>query len=430
MEKLRKFALSLLYHAKRIDITEISAYSNNSLKNLLEVAFEHPLYKDIFEFELAESLVCSHLEDIIPQSENRFSTNDADDLINNLYDGLKRNIAENWIVFPLRNAYLTETIRFKDFVFIGGNKEEKTDVLRRLGRTSMAKAKSRVEHTTRKSKHFFEHPLLAIRVRHQYNYVYNMARKFSFYANSILQALYWGRVYPKYEYPIFYSPFDVGNAYHILVYGKEDWRINHMAANFDTTCKINLDFLHEKSYRTLYTKIFHELFYNSHEKRITYKFTVGFKLFKEAIDLERNRNIYQGISISLLLMTIASENILLKQEDAKRNKLAVLYSRLVRLDDVSDIEIARLLKSVYSLRSEYVHAGTEIHKDFNPDLSDGVTTQKYELFRRVISHLLCDTVYYTRLVNRRSGIRGISEEEIWSEYLDNHWRRGKTILRR
>lgn len=59
---------------------------------------------------------------------------------------------------------------------------------------------------------------------------------------------------------------------------------------------------------------------------------IGFKLYKEAIDIERSKNIFQGISISLLLMTIASENILLKRDDAKRNKLAVLYSRLVKLE--------------------------------------------------------------------------------------------------
>ncbi|MEK4566086.1 hypothetical protein MKX54_15570 [Alkalihalobacillus sp. FSL R5-0424] len=430
MKRIRKFALNLLYHAKRIDISEISSYNNNSLNNFLQEVAKHSLFKNLFEFEIAEQIVCFYLESVIPKSENRFSTNDADELIDYLYNDLKQNISNNWIILPLKGAYLTKTIRFKDFVFIGGNKEEKIDVLRRLGRTSFKKAKSRVEHTTRKSLHFFDHPLLAIRVRHQYNYVYNIARQFCFYANSILQAIYWGRVHPNYEYPIFYSPFDVENANHLLVYGKEDWRVNHLATHFDTTCEINLNYLCNKSYQDLFTKIFYELFYNIYEEGISYKFMIGFKLYKEAIDIERSKNIFQGISISLLLMTIASENILLKRDDAKRNKLAVLYSRLVKLEGVSNIDIAELLKSVYSYRSEYVHAGTEIYNDFNMNLTDGITTTKYELFRRVISYLLSDTVKFTSLVSRRSKLIGTPEEVVWSDYLENHWKRGKFVLRR
>lgn len=431
MEDLRRFAMALLYYCKRKGDCDLSLTDDRPLINLLEKVSEHSQFKEIFEVEIAEHIVCSYLDTVMSQGKNSFDTDDADEFLNNLYLQLKQNICEHWIIFPLKGAYLTETIRFKDFVFISGDIEEKTDVLRRLGKTSKSKAITRVNHTsTSKSEHFFEHPLLAIRVRHQYGYVSNIARRFSFYANSILHALYWGKIHPNYELPLLHNQYGIEDANHLLIYANEDWRIKHLPACFNTNCKLNLDFLKEKTYIRLFSAIFNVLMH-SRSGNLSIKFLHGLKFLKKSIDLESKEDIFQGLSISLLLLTTASESILLKREDAKRDRLSVLYSRLVNLDNLTNIEIANLLNKIYGWRSEFVHGGTEIYRDYNDDFSDGITTNTYITYKKILSHLLTNTVYFISLVERRSQHSTIlSKEEIWHKYLNNHWERGKWIIRK
>jgi hypothetical protein len=430
VENLRGFVLALLYYCKSKEDCDLSIINDRPLKNLLEKISVHSQFKEIFEVEIAEQLICSYLNLVMSQGKISFNNEDADEFLNNLYSQLKQNISEHWIVIPLKGAYLTETIRFKDFIFISGDIEEKTDVLRRLGKTSKSKAIHRVNHTlTCKSRHFFEHPLLAIRVRHQYGYVFNIARRFSFYANCILHAIYWGKVHPNYELPLLHNPYGTDDANHLLIYGKEDWCIKHLPARFNTNCKLNLDFFNEKTYLKLFSDIFNILMHNSLGK-VSIKFLHGFKFLKKSIDLESKEDIYQGLSISLLLLTTASESILLKREDAKRDRLSVLYSRLVNLDNLTNIEIANILNKIYGWRSEFVHGGTEIYRDYNDDFSDGLTTNTYVNYKKILSHLLSKTVYFISLVERRSqNPTVLSKDEIWHKYLNNHFDRGQWIIR-
>ena len=432
MRELRRFALALLYYCKDKGSCNLSFTGDRPLQNLLVKISEHSQFKDIFEVEIAEHLICSYLVMVMSQGKSSFNNADADALINDLYLKLKQNISEQWIIFPLKGAYLTKTIRFKDFVFISGNIEEKTEVLRKLGKTSKSKVIERINHTSSsKSRHFFEHPLLAIRVKHQYGYVFNMARKFSFYANCILHAIYLGKVHPDYEIPLLHSSYGIDDANHLLIYANKDSRIQHLHAGFNTTCRLNLEFMvEEKGYIKLFSNIFNKLMHDS-PGAVSFKFLQGFKFLKQAIDLESKKDIYQGISISLLLLTTASESILLKREDAKRNTLAVLYSRLVKFDSLTDIEIANVLNKVYGWRSEFVHGGTEIYTDYNSDFSVGRTTQTYVLYKKILSNLLSKTVYFISLVERRSqNSTELSDLNIWHKYLNNHWKRGKWIIQK
>ncbi|WKA53430.1 hypothetical protein [Planococcus shixiaomingii] len=434
MRDLEGFVIALLYHTKRKGHCDLSYIEDKPLKNLLEKLAVHPHFNDVFEVEIAENLICSCLYTVMSQGKISFNNSDAIQFLNDLYESLKVNVNEYWIIFPLKGASLTQTIRYKDFVFITGDSDEKINVLTRLGKTTRNKAVERATHTRiSRSEHFFLHPLLAIRINHQNNYVRNVAKRFSFYSNSILQAIYWGKVHPKYEPSLIHNGFGIDNANHLLIYGKKDSQISHMPADFDTTCKLDLDFLNEPTYIKLFSAIFDELMYKggSGERIIVNKFLNGFKFLKNAIDLERKRQLYQGLSIPLLLLTTASESILLKREDQKRSRLSVLYSRLVKMDNLLNTEIAEILHKIYGWRSEFVHGGTEIHKDFNEDFSDGVTTNTYINYKKFLANLLSKTVYFISLVERRSqGQTMYSKEEIWYKYLNNQWKKGKSILKK
>ncbi|MBC2683843.1 hypothetical protein HAU06_06635 [Bacillus toyonensis] len=268
---------------------------------------------------------------------------------------------------------------------------------------------------------------MAIRLKHQYGYLTNVARKISFYTNCFLHAIYWGKVYPKYELPLIHNTYEGETTKHLLIYGKEDWCIRHLPAHFIMDCKLNLDFLAEKRNMELFNNIYNELI-NRHVDKISLKFLNGFKILKRAIELENKENLYQGLSIPLLLLTTASEFILLKREDAKRSRLSVLYSRLVKLDDLTQIDIAKVLNVVYGWRSEFVHGGTEIYKDYKDDFSDGMATQTYIYYKRLLSNLLCKSSYFISMINRRNQENTeLSKEECWYIYLGNHWLRGGRI---
>lgn len=428
MQDLRRYAIAVLYYCKRENKSSLSFIYDRPVKNLLEKVNEHPDFQGIFEVEIAEELICSYLSSVLSEEKDRYNNEDADHFLQNLLLGLKKNISEHWVIFPLRGAYLTKTVRYKDFVFIAGNIDEKTDVLRKLGKTSVAKAKERVNYTFRyKSADFFKHPLLAIRLRHQHGYVTNVARKISFYTNCFLHAIYWGKVYPKYELPLFHNTYERGNTKHLLIYGKEDWCIRHLPTRFIMDCELNLDFLTEKRNMELFNKIYNQLI-NQRVDKISLRFLNGFKFLKKAVELENKEDIYQGLSIPLLLLTTASECILLKREDAKRNRLSVLYSRLVKLENLTPIDTAKILNVVYGWRSEFVHGGTEIYKDYEDDLSEGMTTQTYINYKRLLSNLLCKLPHFMSMINRRNQeTPELLKEECWYKYLENHWRRGRGI---
>lgn len=428
MESLRRFAKAALYYCNRNNKWDIDMHSDKPLKTLSEKIYEHPRFSDIFEFEIAESIINSYLEDIHIQQQTNYGDQDADQFLEYIYENLYINIKERWIIFPLEGAFLSKTVKYKDFIFISGDKNDKLNTLRKIFNLSLNKTKARMQHIENKSPSFLQHPLVAIRVKHQYNYVSYRARHIGLYINSILHAIYWGNVYPKYELSPFINMHQNEHVNIFLTCGNTENDYNTNPLNFNTDCFIDLDWLLEKKYIKLLDVLYQDMVMKKHNP-VSKKFLNGIIFFKRAIAVEDINDINQGLGTSLLLLTIASENILLKYEDSKRNRLCVLFPRLIKWDVMDKNEFSSLISQIYTWRSEFVHAGRELYEDYNEDFSSGPNTQQYINFKVAVSKLLCRSPYFIRLVNNRfvkqDSIRHI---DLWNTYLDNHWNRGKSLL--
>ncbi|HDR4868746.1 TPA: hypothetical protein QCR55_005231 [Bacillus cereus] len=428
MESLRRFAKAALYYCNRNNKWDVDMHSDKPLKTLLEKIYEHPRFSAIFEVEIAESIINSYLEDIHIQQQTNYGDQDADQFLEYIYENLYINIKERWIIFPLKGAFLSKTVKYKDFIFISGDRNEKLNTLKKIFKVSLNETKTRMQHIERKSSSFLQHPLVAIRVKHQYSYVFYRARHIGLYTNSILHAIYWGNVYPKYKLPLFSNIHQNEHINILLTCGTTEYEFNNAPLNFNANCFINLDWLLEKKYIKLLDLIYQEMVMKTHNP-VSQKFLNGINFFKRAIEVENSNDITQGLGTPLLLLTIASENILLKHKDSKRDRLRVLFPCLVNWDVMDKNEFSSLISQIYTWRSEFVHAGIELYKDYNEDFSSGPNTKQYINFKVAVSKLLCRSPYFIRLVNNRfvkqDSIRHI---DLWNTYLDNHWNRGKSLL--
>lgn len=280
--------------------------------------------------------------------------------------------------------------------------------------------------TKRKSAGFFNHPLLAVRVRHQNEYAHYFAHKIAFYTNSFLQTIYWGEVYPGYELPL-RSNFDNKPAEHMMIFGKEDWQTRYMPFHFNPDCNINLDWLEKKSYLQMFDSLYDCFLRKNGGDKLTVRFRNGFKFFKKAIESEERNDRFEGLGLPILHSTIAAETILLANNDPKRVKLSILIPRLVKLQDATPQACSELINEIYTLRSEYVHGGSEVYPDFDDDFKPGITTKKYILFKRIIAGLLCTSPYFIRMMHKRSAADISMILVSWSKYLENHWSKGRSV---
>lgn len=427
MRLLNNFAKAFLYYSKRIDSAELNYNDDKPLANLIEKIAVHPRFENVYGFEITEHLLCSYVQRPEVRSKDSYSNEDADELLNTLFQNLSLNIQDHWVLIPLRGAYLSKTIRFKEFAFITCNYDEQVDTLRLLSKTTHKRTKDLINYTkTRKSQGFFNHPLLAVRVRHQHEYAHYSARKIAFYTNSILQTIYWAKVFPSYKLPL-RSNFFNEPVEHLMIFGKEDWQTRYMPFHFNPDCNINLDWLDIKSFQRMFDNLFECYLRNSPGDKLTVRFRSGIKFFKKAIESEERNDLFEGLGLSILHSTIAAETTLLENNDPKRARLSFLLPRLVKLPDATPQECSELINEIYTLRSDFVHDGAEVYRDFDDNFKPGITTKKHILFKRIIGGLLCTSPYFIKMMRKRSAADISMILHSWFMYLENHWTKGRSV---
>lgn len=429
MIELRRFALSYLFSCKSktsIELEEMSFLNNRPLRNFLETIVTHPDFQDIYDFDLAENLLCNYVQDPSVRNLTTYTVQDADNLLQTFHSNLSANVAEHWVLFPLNKAYLSSTVRFSNFAFIAGSYEQKAEVLKKLGKTTIGVAKRRISHVMNtRSLGFVDYPLLAIRIHHQFGHVFHHSRRIAFLSNSILQVIYWAKIYPEYNLPLISQRFNPNISEHMMVYSNEDTRTKSLPFRFNATCKINLDWISEKENQKILKNLYNILV-NIHELNpLTLRFYKSLIFFKKAIESEEREDMFEGIGLPLLNLTIAAETILLATQDQKRAGLSSLIPRLVKFTDISPEDCSLLVNDIYTWRSEYVHGGSETYHDFNDDFSPGITTIKFINFKRSIASLICRAPYFINMMQKRSHQNPINILDSWFKYLKNHWVKGK-----
>ena len=433
----KKLALDLLYYCSNTGDWQPD-YANGPLNNLLNVVRDQPDFKQYFSWELAYDLLNHELAKPDWQTKTSFTDTDAGQLLARLAENIEVNAADHWIIVPLRDAELQSIIRFKDFAFIGGTRDEKIDALHRLCRISLQKVSDRVDHTeTSRSPGFFVHPLLAIRIKHQTNTVERLAKRYALWSLCALHAVYWGYVYPANRRSRFRDARDVADSekvcQHLCIYAKDDWRWGHQPFISSPQCSLNLDWLQNAAHQSLFTALFTSVIEMPSQDTLTFLFYRSLRFFGRAISIRQSAEEFEGMGITLLYLMVAAEGILLNNNYEKRLRLSVLLPRLAKYPGYTINECTAAIDRVYRLRSDFVHSGTDFYPTdpypTNPDVDPFSEEPPKELklsdemlVRCLIVKLLTDAPRHIERVRQISS-KSTDLSEVWFDMLNSKWRK-------
>lgn len=120
------------------------------------------------------------------------------------------------------------------------------------------------------------------------------------------------------------------------------------------------------------------------QNKLINKLLNSIKIFKAALSSEE-KELFMGISMTIVLLTTASEALFLNQNDIKRESLKAIFSSIYEGTDFSSNQVKDIVDKIYTLRSEFVHGGTFTFKDFSSDFSSGQNTKLLNDFKKVFS---------------------------------------------
>ncbi|MCL6663505.1 HEPN domain-containing protein [Paenibacillus amylolyticus] len=416
MANLTSIAKAFLHYCKRKDSNEMSYIGDVPLKNLIDSLSTHPNFAGRITLDLTENYLCGYAQEPAIKEKERFDNDDAAVFLESLSQYLEKNRIDNWILIPLRHAHLSSSVRYKNFIFLSGSLEEKADTLRKIGKNSRMQTQHIMNNIIRKSPGFFEHPILAIRIKDHNESVHQDVHNQAFYCITFLQAIYWGQIYPAYRYPQFARRFSDKKTDHMMLFGENNWQHSTIPFRIDATCNLNLDWLLEKKHIKLFDSLYQSFLSNTRSNKLRAKFRTGFRFFKKAIESEERGDYFERLGLPVMNLVIASETVLLPVRAPKRFQLSFLMPGLTKLTDLNESDSALITSEMYTLRSEYVHGGTEVYHDFDDGFGPGELTTKYTQYKRMVARVLLKYPYYEKLVVKRSATREVYLNE-WHAYL-------------
>lgn len=425
MTTLNNVVKAFLYYSKRKDSNEMTYFNDVPLKNLIDSLSTHPDYAGRMALELTENYLCGYVQDSAIKAKDQYDDSDVVSLLDSFSQCLEVNRIDNWILIPLRNAHLSSSVRYKNFVFLSGDLEEKADTLRKIGKISKRKTQETMNIMVRKSPGFFDHPVLAIRVKDLFERVHQDVQNQAFYTIAFLHAIYWGKIYPEYPYPLTRGLLDKKTD-HMMLFGKREFQNMIIPFRIDANCDLNLDWLLEKKNIILFESLYQSLLSNTQSNKLRAKFRSGFKFLKKAIESEERKDYFERLGLPVMNLVIASETVLLSANAPKRFHLSFLMPGLAKISDLTPQDGALLTSEMYTLRSEYVHGGTEIYHDFDDGFGPGELTKKYTRYKRMVAKLLIQYPNYEKLVVRCSDNNSVDIIE-WHAYLRRKIGSSKTI---
>lgn len=182
MEKLAKRVLFLLRYNHDRKNWSCGLEDKETWKVITTIA-QHKEFSEIIDIEDTEGWLIDIFNWLNFKDKNMFELNDALSVLELLKKNLEINIGDYWVVFPLVNATLNDTICLDESIYIigGDDKKHKLNQLKQITNLPAQELDSRFEHTIRsRSPIFLSHPIIAIKIRHQYSSVNRIASDCSF----------------------------------------------------------------------------------------------------------------------------------------------------------------------------------------------------------------------------------------------------------
>lgn len=385
----------------------------------------------IMDAELLENVLESIFVDLGFINKEDFTREDATIFVNQIKRNLEINVKDYFVLIPVLGAHLSETIEISgELAVIAGDRNNKIGDIARLTGYNIQLIDDNLQHTERsRSKFFLHHPLILLKVRHQFGTVLNNSEFLGFYLMNFIKLIYWSYVYPGYKKKGILEGFKtieevesdkIKNVNrHVVVLGESNW--GHRPISFDYDFKYSLDWLNDEKFSVIFLSLINLVDLKKIPTEIGSMFLRAIRMFNNSIRSGSNSsNRFYDIEADMILMlTIAAETVLLKSQE-ERSKQKKVRGRLMRLTNLYDINykeehIRDLINQMYRVRSGYVHEG--IYQGYSEISSP---EKDIEIYRKIIGRILCDANDHTENVLNISENSREPEKEIWNKIVSNN----------
>jgi hypothetical protein len=417
---LNDFAKALMYFClklKRENQFPIPLINHNVTDNFWDKIQWDERFQGIYSFEMVEHFICYYMLEF---SKEKVDDSDVENFLDDLEEYLQANLEEYWLIAPLTGALLSKNSIVSDnLIFLAGNKEEAQEYLQNLIGEEFYNYISEKRFNTD-----FNDVLIGYKIKCQAEYIGSYYNIFSFYLNSMLHLYYYANIYPNYDYNTNKVNYMMESIYRLPLRDFEDTKRiilfsqrnpTQRVARHETDCQLDLSFFENEQHLTNFIGIMGYLLKEiPTQDKLVNKLLTSLKIFKSALSSEE-KDIFTGISMTIVLLTTASEALFLKDHDLKRESLKAIFSSIYEGTDFSSNQVKNIVDKIYTVRSEFVHGGTFTFKDFNSDFSSGQNTNLLNDFKKVF----CKSMYQIieQILKLNPTDRTI---EFFEEYINSH----------
>jgi len=265
------------------------------------------------------------------------------------------------------------------------------------------------EHTKNsRSRDFFKHNLLLIKIEDQTSHVKSKAITIAIRTIYLMHVLYWTQNTTE---DVFFSIKKLSSNFleenhHVVIMSNDEWRCGHgNSFNGVPKCQIDLQFLEVEENQTTFSHLFTEFFLNPGDE-LTRRFVNSLILLNRGFHFEfKNDN-----DLATLLYTTSAEALLTEQKNEKRLRFAAILSKLIHIEGKTRLEIANILDSVYYKRNDFVHAGKSPFYEYREDEEDDLTFTRIAISKLILKYSEIDTLLSTQSKGSRS--------KKWDSYVD------------
>ena len=379
--------------------------------NLVQAVWEDVCSSDYSDPDITYSAIENRILELesVPLDISSFYSS----LVSSVKTSFEKNKGEHFVIIPLHGSRLNKQITFgnKMFYLIPAEENEQTlfNHLSNVMTIDYEKCINMFEHTKNsRSRDFFKHNLLLIRIEDQTSNVKLNAITIAVRTIYLMHTLYWTlNTTEDALFTLTKHSFDgLKENHHVLIMSDDKWRCGHGdTPNGVPKCQIDLQFLEEEENQTIFSHLFTEFFLNPGDE-LTHRFVNSLVLLNRGFQFEfKNDN-----DLATLLYTTSAEALLTEEKNEKRLRFAAILSKLICIEGKPRSEIAKILESVYYKRNDFVHAGKSPFYEYREDEEDDLTFTRIAISKLILKYNEIDQLLSTQSEGNRS--------KRWDSYVD------------
>lgn len=399
---IRKYEnlLTVMQHRFIKDFESENVYNDFKTSLYNELKFE-----EYFEFDIFEEILINHVERI----NHPEAINYVDEYFKELYDEMiesfNTQIRDHFLIVPMQHSHLEEDIIFGDLLFLTrrSNQDEYISDISQYLNLNTDKVKERIDHThNTRSKDFLNDNVIVYKIKNHTSFI----KMFGFnIMNDIFNFIRIIYYYNEASTSFFHSALTYWNTEnkHVLILAEDDWRNGHdfTGGNKSFYLNYNLSFLDDKQNQELLYKFMNTFLIGNHKNELTRLFYNAIELFNRAIKYkESDEEVY------ILLMMTTAETLLTQNRNEKRLRLSAIIPRIIEHKNLSNVELAGIIKNFYLERNNFVHSGSS-------QLNEA--REYSETLAQIMSKLIVNYFTFTNEIVNDSQTNQLKR---WNEYVN------------